>query len=148
MHFWLSRFPVSRALLPPAQVASCAEHSTEDAVTLAVDWYLEAADHQLHTGIVQVDTSKAFDIAKHQLLIIDLLTIGISSTALSWFVSYLNNRKQRVVLTNGDSSLYKPCENGVPQGSVLGPLLFSIYTKDVDQVKTLVTPRCSEMISY
>ena len=72
MHYWLSRFPVSRPLLPPAQVAYRAEHSTEDAVTLAVDRYLEAADHQLHTGIV--------------LLIIDLFTIGISSTAPSWFV--------------------------------------------------------------
>ena len=60
--------------------------------------------------------------------------IGISSTALSWFVSYLSDRKQRVVLTNGDLSLYKPCESGVPQGSVLGPLLYSIYAKDVDHV--------------
>ena len=61
VHSRLSRFLASHALLPPAQFAYRAEHSTEDAVTLAVDWYLEAADHQLHTGIVLVDMSKVFD---------------------------------------------------------------------------------------
>ena len=69
-------------------------------------------------------------------MIINRFTVGISSTALSWFVSYLSVRKQHGVLKNGDSSLYKPCESGVRQSRVLGPLLFSIYvyTKDVDEV--------------
>ena len=77
--------------------------------------------------------SKAFDKVRHQLLINDLFCVGISKTALSWFISYLSSRKQRVALVSGDTSKYQPCESGVPQGSVLGPLLFCIYTIGVEQ---------------
>ena len=83
-----------------------------------------------------MDMSRSFGKIKQQLMIINPFTVGISSTALSWFVSYLSVRKQHGVLKNGDSSLYKPCESGVPQARVLRPLLFSIYVynDDVDEV--------------
>ena len=133
VHSRLTRFLSDHSLFPPSQFAYRAKHSTEDAVTLATDRFYEAADQQLHTGIVLVDMSKAFDKVRHQLLINDLFCVGISKTALSWFISYLSSRKQRVALVSGDTSEYQPCESGVPQGSVLGPLLFCIYTIGVEQ---------------
>ena len=106
-------------VIPLVQFAYHTENSTED-------WYLYAADHQLQTGIVIVDMSRSFGKVKQQLMIINLFTVGISSISLSWFVSYLSDCKQHVFVDNGDSSLYKPCESGVPQSRVLGPLLFHL----------------------
>ena len=72
-----------------------------------------------------MDMSRSFGKVKQQLMIINLFTVDISSIALSWFASYLSDCKH-VVVDNGDSSLYKPCESGVPQSRVLGPLLFHL----------------------
>ena len=134
VHTRLCKFLSGNSLFPANQFAYRPLHSTEDALTLAVDRYLEAADQQRHTGLVLVDMSKAFDKVKHQILVTDLFQLGITSTALSWFMSYLTDRRQRVVLSNGQSSALSPCECGVPQGSVLGPLLFSIYTMEIEQI--------------
>ena len=59
-------------------------------------------------------------------MIINLFNVGISSIALSWFVSYPSDRKQHVVVGNGDSALYKFCESGGLQPRVLGPLLLRL----------------------
>ena len=116
---------------PVAQFAYRSCHSTEDAVTYAVDRYLEHRDCHEHTGIAMIDMSKAFDKVYHQTLIADLQKCGLASTVLNWFVSYLSNRKQQVVLNSGEKSSIVECTCGVPQGSVLGPILFSIYTSNV-----------------
>ena len=81
--------------MPPTQFAYRPQHSTEDAVTLAVDRYFEAADRQLNTSIVFVDMSKAFDKVKkkHQLLINDIFDVGMSAVGLDWFMSYFSKRK-------------------------------------------------------
>lgn len=134
VHKRLSRFLAANSLLPPNQFAYRPNHSTEDAVTLAVDRYLAAADNHLHTGVVFVDLSKAFDKVRHQHLINDLFNIGVTSSALTWFASYLTDRRQRVMLSTGEASAVSSCQCGVPQGSVLGPLLFSLYIKDVSHV--------------
>ena len=110
-----------------------AKHSTEDAVTLAVACFYDAADQKLHTGAVLTDMSKAFDKVRHQHLVNDLFSVGISKSALSWFISYLSGGKQRAVLASGNTTEYQPCESGVPQGSVLGPLFFCIYMSGVAQ---------------
>ena len=115
-------------LLPAEQFAYRAHHSTEDAVLLAVDQFYEAADQHLHTGVVLIDMSKAFDKVQHQTLLQDLFELGVSSTALDWFADYLSARRQCVVTANGTRSEETACTCGVPQGSVLGPILFAIYT--------------------
>ena len=73
-----------------------------------------------------IDLRKAFDTANHQILLHKLDHYGIRGSALSWFESYLNKRKQYVYL-NGESSDLKKNILGVPQGSVLGPSLFLLY---------------------
>ena len=78
--------------------------------------------------------SAAFDTIDHHLLIDRLnLTFGIRDTALSWFISYLQNRTQSVI-TESLSSRPSPVCFGVPQGSVLGPVLFILYTQPLSRV--------------
>ena len=77
-----------------------------------------------------MDLSKTFDTLNHQILLKKLNYYGITGTALQWFSSYLNGRKQYVEL-DGTSSDLLPLSTGVPQGSILGPLLSLIYMNDI-----------------
>ena len=80
-----------------------------------------------------LDLSKAFDKVIHERLIQDLFALGVTGRPLRWLISYLSERTQRVCF-GASSSTITSCSCGVPQGSVLGPLLFNVYTRDVPQV--------------
>ena len=79
---------------------------------------------------VFVDLKKAFDTVDHNILLEKLDYYGIRGSTKNWFESYLNNRKQFVTLNGSDSS-FKPVSTDVPQGSVLGSLLFLVYINDL-----------------
>ena len=102
-------------------------HSTETAPVKVNNDLLIASDNGLVSVLVLLDLSAAFDTIDHNVLLQRLEhQIGIKGTALSWFRSYLSDRSQ-FVHVNDESSINTTVSHGVPQGSVLGPILFTLY---------------------
>jgi len=116
--------------------------STAQAVGLLNNFVLDAMDGQKVTGMLFLDISKAFDSINHKILLGKLEHIGLSARSLRWFKSYLADRRQCVCI-NGEMSETRTIDLGVPQGSILGPLLFNVY---INSLSSAITK--SELILY
>ena len=107
-------------------------HSTELAGLEITDRLTQSLDKGDVPMTIYLDLSKAFDTLNHEILLDKLNYYGVKDTANDWFRSYLTNRKQFVSVNNYNSSM-KNISTGVPQGSILGPLLFLIAMNDIHE---------------
>ena len=111
-------------------------HSTETHNIFVTNAILESMDNKYLTALLLLDLSKAFDSIKHNILLQKLRSIGVSKTTLEWFKSYLSDRRQFVRLAHQRSET-RTITHGVPQGSILDPILFSIYINDLPGIPNL-----------
>lgn len=120
-------------ILPVHQSGFRKGHSTVTALANLGDNIIHAYDSNLASILVLLDFSKAFDTINHNLLVAKCHFLGFNESVKKFFKCYLTERKQGVILNNKCSNYRSVC-SGVPQGSVLGPLLFLMYTLDMPKV--------------
>lgn len=112
-------------------------HSTEMALIELVDQISQSNDDKQFTIGIFIDLSKAFDTINHELLLKKLNYYGIRGLPLKWFANYLTNRKQYLSFNTTESTM-ETIVCGVPQGSILGPLLFILYINDLANTSNLL----------
>ena len=120
-------------LLYDKQYGFRAGHSCEHALINAHHTITESLGKKEIALLLLIDFSKAFDMVDHELMLQKLYYYGIRGIAHDWFRSYLSHRKQYVKI-NGSMSSIKDIEHGVPQGSILGPLLFILFINDMPNI--------------
>ena len=101
--------------------------------------WTEAIMHNIPVDVLYLDYQKAFNCVPHKRLLLQVRSFGIKDEALNWIEAFLSNRKQKVIV-NGSESSWAPILSGIPQGSILGPILFSLFVNDIPgQVKSLIS---------
>jgi hypothetical protein len=131
----LISFVNNHNILHPLQFGFRADYSTSTAIAHVLSSLITKINNKKHTVLALFDLKKAFDLVNHKLLLTKLMHYGIRGIPQQWLTSYLFGRFQKTKVGN-ISSNSKPISAGVPQGSILGPLLFLLFVNDVFQLAT------------
>ena len=127
------RYMTENNLLNPNHHAYRANHNTTTALIQMYDVWLQSLESGEFAGVCFLDMSAAFDIVDHSLLMKKLELYGFESNISKWIRSYLADRSQAVCI-DGSLSRLLPVRQGVPQGSILGPLLYTIFTNELPEI--------------